>query len=161
MVDVSISVAWFHVIYLLNLLHHFLHTNHPARGILTHAQRFSCGARRSTCADAADLPSWTVGRSFGVRVLTQSLIYAFQQGTERIRLFLGHFRVIQKMTARLDEQCPQRAQFAGRVTDHPMFILVDISTRRSGFRSFMLSTDETGFHFYIHSHPNQLPKSDF
>ena len=82
-----------------------------------------------------------------VCVGSERLIDFFHHETKRKRLLIRHFRVIKKMSLRLDEQCAQRPQLHRRVTDHPMLIFVDIPAGRRSFFSIVFAADKTGFRF--------------
>ena len=84
---------------------------------------------------------------FGVRVYFERVIDFSHHTSKRSGLLVRHFRVIEEVPLRLDEQCAQRTQLPRRVTDHPIVIFVDVTARRSRFSSVMFAADETGFGF--------------
>ena len=84
-----------------------------------------------------------------VCVGSERLIDFSHHRTKRKRLIIRHFRIIQKMPLRLDEQRAQRSQLPWRVADHPVLVFVDVPAWRGGFFSIMFAANETGFRFQI------------
>ena len=72
----------------------------------------------------------------------QHVIHLPHRTSQRIRLFIRHFGVVEKMTLRFDEQRSQRTQPGWRMAEHPVLILINIPAGRSGFLSLMLAAEK-------------------
>ena len=81
-----------------------------------------------------------------LRIRLEGAIDVLHHSPQRSGLLVCHFSVIEKMPFGLDEQCPQRSQLTGRVTDHPVLIFTNIAAGWRGFLSLMLTAGETIVH---------------